>query len=76
MAEQIPQMMPVSSANLSAIGYDRAEEKLFIQWKDGRTSVYEQVPSQVATDFATAQSYGKKFNEIIKGRYPHRYVNQ
>jgi hypothetical protein len=75
MAEQIPSLTPVSSSNLAAIGYDQASQSLFIQWKDGRISVYEQVPQQVATDFQNARSFGQKFNEIIRNRFQHRYVN-
>ncbi len=74
MAEQIPTLQPVSSSNVAAIGYDNAAQDLYVQWKDGRTSVYEQVPPSVASDFQNAPSPGKAFNQLIKGKYSHRYV--
>ena len=76
MPEQVPNLQPVSSTNLAAIGYDASSQNLYIQWKDGRISVYEGVPSLIVSDLQNASSPGWAFNETIKDRYKHRYVSQ
>jgi len=76
MSDRLPEMRPVSSTNVAAIGYDQSAQNLYIQWKDGRTSIYESVPPLVASDLESAHSVGQAFNQTIKGQYSHRYINR
>ena len=76
MSGQIPEMQPVTSSHVVAVGYDESEQALYVQWKDGRTSMYDNVPPLIASNLQNAQSVGAAFNETIKGKYQHRYIEQ
>ena len=74
MPEQIPELTPVSSSHLDAVGYDEDTQILYVQWKGGEISAYENVPAVVASDFQKAPSPGKAFNSMIRDKYQHHYV--
>ena len=76
MPDQIPDLTPVSSSHLSALGYDDATQKLYVQWKDGQISAYDNVPAATASDLQNAPSIGKAFNDLIRGKYQHQYVSR
>ncbi len=68
-------MKPVTSTNVAAIGYDAAARELTVQWQSGKTSVYESVPPNVASDVQNAPSVGRAVHSLLKGTYQHRYVS-
>ncbi len=74
MANQIPELTPVSSSHLDAIGYDDASQTLYVRWKGGLISSYDNVPPSVASDLQNAPSVGKAFNDLIRGKYHQTYV--
>ncbi len=76
MPEELPEMRPVQSTNLAAIGYDQEAQNLYVQWHDERVSVYEGVPALIASNLESAHSVGQAFNQIIRGKYQHRYIDQ
>lgn len=76
MPEQIPEMQPVTSSHVAAVGYDESAQALYVQWKNGKVSMYDNVPPLIASDLQHAHSVGAAFNETIKGKYQHRYVEQ
>ncbi len=76
MAEQIPNLTPVTSTHLAAVGYDEGQQALYVEWKDGRVSKYDDVPATVASDFQSASSPGKAFNDYIRSQYTHKYVKE
>ena len=43
----MPNMIPVSSSNLSAVGYDGQTMQLFIRFHSGALYVYNNVPQSV-----------------------------
>ncbi len=74
MPDKIPELTPVSSSHLDAIGYDDASQTLYVRWKNDQVSSYDNVPPLIAKDLQNAPSIGKAFNEMIRGKYQHTYV--
>jgi hypothetical protein len=63
------EMKPISSSNLAAAGYDAETRVLDIQFQNGNTYSYDDVPSDVAEGLFTAASAGAYFFNNIKNRY-------
>lgn len=59
------------SSHIFQVDYDDATDTLSVEFTDGRTYDYLNVPSQVARAFQAAASAGEFLNRQIKGRYPH-----
>jgi hypothetical protein len=62
-------MSPVSSSNLSAVGYDEHEKWLVVEFKDGGMYRYLQVPAPIFQAFMDAPSKGAYFSRSIKDRF-------
>ena len=69
----LPDMNPVFSSNVDAVGYD--DGTLFVRWKSGKVSSYKGVPADVAQKAANAWSVGTFVREEIIGSYAHEYVS-
>lgn len=65
---------PVSSSQIASVGYDPATRVLEITFKDGGTYAYDNVPANVHADLMSADSVGKAFYAMVKGKYGHRKV--
>ncbi len=65
-------MQSVTSSNIAAIGYEG--DKLEIQFNNGRTYRYHEVPQEVADALLNADSVGKYFAAHIKNQYPTEQV--
>lgn len=63
------QLTPVSSTNLSAVGYDAATSQLWVQFKNGMVYQYDNVQPKTYADMM-AGDCGTYFATIIK---PQRY---
>lgn len=61
------QMTPVSSSDISSIGYDGST--LHIRFNSGGLYAYYNVPSSVYNGLMSTGSHGKYFHANIKGRY-------
>jgi hypothetical protein len=70
----MPQLKPVQSANVAAIGYDPATSTFFAQWHNGKVSAYSDVPASTASDVEHAPSIGRAIHANLKGKYNHRYL--
>ncbi len=62
--------VPVSSSNISAIGYDNDSLTLAIEFKNGSVYHYSGVPQEEHAGIMNAESKGKYLNSNIKNRYP------
>jgi KTSC domain len=64
-------MTPVSSSSLERVGYELANQKLRIQFKDGRLYEYFDVPQHIYQRLVNPPdgSHGQYFNANIKGQY-------
>lgn len=65
----MPQMHPVDSSNLRAVGYDADSQELTVTFNGGRSYVYKGVPNGVLEDLLSAASAGKYFNDNVRGVY-------
>jgi hypothetical protein len=68
-----PVMQSVYSSHVSKIGHSPDTQELFVQWDNGKTSVYSGVSAQLAEDVRTSWSIGRAIQEQIKDKFPHRY---
>ena len=62
---------PVSSSNISAIGYDSDSEILEVEFTNGAVYSYSGVQLGEYDGFMNADSKGKYLHANIKGRYPY-----
>lgn len=65
--------LEVFSSNVTRIGYDPNYEEMEVTWTNGKTSVYSEVPEDLAEQISKAHSVGESLHSMIKGAYPHRY---
>ena len=61
---------PVSSSNISAIGYDADNQVLEVEFTNGAVYSYSGVPTGECEGFMNADSKGKYLHANIKNRYP------
>ena len=62
-------MLPVSSSMAIAVGYDRDEQILQVEFQSGSVYQYLGVDENTWEDLQTSDSVGSFFNQEIKGRY-------
>ena len=75
----MPEMHPVKSSNIEAIGYEPDERKLYVLFVKSRTRVYQSIKDRtyvyydvnesIFREFLQAFSKGKYFHKEIKNRY-------
>lgn len=73
-AQLLPKMKNVDSSNIAAIGYDDELYELFVQYKNGMTYKYKEVPANIYESFLKAESKGKFMNEEVKPFYDYDYL--
>lgn len=64
----------VSSSNISAIGYDRDTQTLYVRFLNGSEYAYDGVPEDEYDALLSAPSVGAMLNNSIKGVYNYRRV--
>lgn len=60
---------PVTSSNISSIGYDPDEKTLAVEFKDGTVYHYHDVEPDAHEQLVSAKSIGKHLHANIKGAY-------
>lgn len=70
MQDQTPPMQPVVSSNLSAVGYKRETQTLYVEFNSGGLYRYDGVPELVYVQLMNAGSHGSFFAHNIKNKYP------
>lgn len=68
----IPELHAVESSCVARIGYDPAEQELYVEFLDSGLYAYRDVQPDVYDEFASAESKGTFVNEAIKPRYRYR----
>jgi hypothetical protein len=68
----MPEMVPVTSSNLKAVGYDADAKELHVQFKNGGHYSYAGVPPEKHRALMAAASKGAHLHAHIKGQHPHR----
>ena len=66
--------VPVSSSNLSSVGYDESNQVLEIEFHGGRVYQYFDVPQRIHQDLMNAGSHGKYFNRNIEDKYRYDQI--
>lgn len=67
----MPDMQPVSSSNIASVGYDAAEQAVYVQFQDGSLYAYKGVPEHEFENLRTATSVGSYLNRNFKNVYPY-----
>lgn len=67
-------MVPVSSSNLVAVGYDKATKVLRVQFNSGIYDYYD-VPESIYDGLLSAQSKGQYHNSFIKHSFRYSKIN-
>lgn len=60
------------STQIKRAGFDPEKKELHIEFMRGATYIYSKVHNDVYLGLVTAQSAGKYFNEVIKGKYEYK----
>ena len=69
------QRTPVSSSNLSSVGYDARSATLEIAFNGGGVYEYNRVPESVYNGLMAASSKGRYFDSMIKDAYSYRKIS-
>jgi hypothetical protein len=67
----MPDMHPVSSSNITAVGYDADNQTVYVQFLNGSTYAYKGVPEHEFENLLTAPSVGSYLNRNYKNVYPY-----
>lgn len=70
----VPQLSPVDSTSIAAIGYDATERTLWVRFVTGATYRYSDVPPATYEEFLEAESKGRYFNSEIRDAYSFERV--
>lgn len=62
--------VPVTSSNISSVGYDILSRTLEIEFKNGKIFIYYIVDEDTYIKLMEANSKGKYYNRYIKGSFP------
>jgi hypothetical protein len=65
---------PVTSSNISSVGYDKATQVLEIEFKGGSVYQYFDVPETIYNGLLAASSVGSYFHAHIKNVYQFNQV--
>jgi hypothetical protein len=67
----MPEMYPVSSSSIAAVGYDAESLTVYVQFHNGSTYAYKGVPAHEFENLRTASSIGAYLNRNYKNVYPY-----
>lgn len=70
-----PDMLPVTSSNVSHIGYDPASRELHITFKSGGTYSYGNTSPEEFMALKSAPSIGKHIHAHIRPKHPVKKVS-
>lgn len=65
-------MIPVSSSNIRAIGYDSEARTLHVTFANASTYAYHEVPEHIYARLRQSESKMQVLNNDIKGKFEHR----
>ncbi len=68
------EMIPVSSSNIAAVGYDESQSILVIEFLNGRAYEYYGVPQYVFDELLNAGSKGSYANKYIYKNYSQTQI--
>lgn len=74
MSEISFEMKPVTSSNISAVGYDEESKTLRVVFVKGYTYDYKKVPERVFEEMMNAESVGKYFHANVRSDFDYHKV--
>jgi hypothetical protein len=74
MADDI-EMIPVSSSQIAAVGYDANTQELRVAFVKGGLYSYDDVPAEVFENLKQAASVGSYFHDAVKGAYNYNRLS-
>jgi hypothetical protein len=66
----MPDMTPVSSSNIAAVGYDEETNVLTVEFQSGASWNYTGVPISTYRALLTADSAGRYFAQNVRNAFP------
>ena len=69
-----PDMIPVSSSNVSEIGYDVENETVYVRFLNGSLYIYKGVPVADFEGLKNATSVGSYLQRNYKNVYPYERI--
>lgn len=70
----MPEMIQVSSSNISAVGYDKENQITYVRFLNGSTYIYKGVPEFEFENLKNAPSIGSYLNRNFKNIYPYERI--
>ncbi|MDR0515961.1 MAG: KTSC domain-containing protein [Fibromonadaceae bacterium] len=70
----IPEMTPVSSSNIAALGYDPATQTVYVQFLNNCLYVYKNVPDGEYQGLFNAPSIGSYLHRNFKNVYAYERI--
>jgi len=67
-------MIPVSSSNVAAIGYDSNTQVVYVRFLNGSMYIYKGVPAVEFENFKNASSIGSYLHRNFKNVYPYERI--
>lgn len=67
-----PEMHSVDSSNVAAVGFDEAQQEIWVRFHSGDTYVYSGANETIFQELRTAPSVGSYLNRVIKGNFEYR----
>jgi hypothetical protein len=68
------EMIPVTSSNVEAIGYDETNQHLYIQFLNNTVYVYKGVPINEFNGLKNAPSIGAYIHRNIRNLFPYERI--
>lgn len=65
----VPNLVPVQSSNIKAVGHDDIDQKLYVAFKSNTVYVYLDVPAETFHALLQANSKGLYLNQNIKPKH-------
>jgi hypothetical protein len=69
-----PDMIPVSSSNVSEIGYDVESQIVYVRYLNGSLYIYKGVPEADFEGLKNASSVGSYLHRNYKNVYPYERI--
>ena len=70
----MPTMKQVHSSHVRSIGHDPSTNELHVQYKNGGTAVYHDVPADKARLVMNSHSIGSALHQHVRGQHDHRML--
>lgn len=70
----MPQMQPIASTMIKAVGYEADESKLYVQFQNGVTWAYDDVPEEMYDSLIGGGSAGAYFRNNIRDAFDGREI--